>query len=386
MDLDVILPSAILGLAGLVATLVCVSYAACLGLLIHKVMTLPLRRQERARQFLDILSIAVEDGRNPEQVLCEACADGQGSIHLHIHLLAAYVGQGAPLPSALRLVDNILPRPVQALLLSGIATGNLPRILPRARSLLESSNAALDVGLRGFQAILFTTALLGAALSPFLTIVMLPRFFAIMAEFSSTPRSNPIGAFTTYVAQHQFLLPVGFGLSLAILAGAFLFRYASSLVATPGLDLFRLLVPWHRHRVHRNFALLLGASLDAGLPEEHCVVAAAAATGNRAFERRCHQALTELRRGVPLHQAVARLDSNPAFLWRLRTALCTHGLASTALAGWVEELDAKAQNQQRLATQAFCTLVLALQAGLVASFSITIFHSLQGAITYFLDQ
>src|ERR1035438_6124926 len=61
-----------------------VSYA------IYWLLTLPLRRNERARLFLDLLELGLREGRTPEAAVAGAAASRDRSLGVRFHLLAGH--------------------------------------------------------------------------------------------------------------------------------------------------------------------------------------------------------------------------------------------------------------------------------------------------------
>src|SRR5689334_21885299 len=62
--------------------------------LIYFLVTLPMRRAERARIFLDLLELGLLEGRSPEAALTDAAASRDHSLGARFHLLAAYLQKG----------------------------------------------------------------------------------------------------------------------------------------------------------------------------------------------------------------------------------------------------------------------------------------------------
>src|SRR3989442_4947310 len=75
--------------------------------LIYFLLTLPMRRNERARFFLDLLERGLKQGRTPEAVIAEAAASHDRTLGVRFHLLAAYIEQGLRLSQALDRVPRL---------------------------------------------------------------------------------------------------------------------------------------------------------------------------------------------------------------------------------------------------------------------------------------
>src|SRR5580765_3864119 len=79
-------------------------------------LTLPMRRNERARLFLDLLELGLKEGRTPEITLVDAAASRDRSLGVRFHLLAAHIETGLRLGEALDRVPRMLPPQVRAML------------------------------------------------------------------------------------------------------------------------------------------------------------------------------------------------------------------------------------------------------------------------------
>src|SRR5690348_6147551 len=71
---------------------------------IYFLLTLPLRRNERVRLFLDLLELGLKAGRTPETAITEVAASQDRALGVRFHLLAAYLKEGMRLDQGLDLV------------------------------------------------------------------------------------------------------------------------------------------------------------------------------------------------------------------------------------------------------------------------------------------
>lgn len=333
---------------------------------INRLVTLPSRRRANTRQFLQLLELAVADGRSAESVIVDAAATHDPSLPLRLHMVAAYVERGASLASALSLVPGLLPADVLAMVSAGLRHGHLERVLAPASLAVAENDTRGKAGLSAIFINLTLSTALTAAVAAWASIAVFPRFLAILDDM--VPAGYSLPPLVSWVAANFPILLVGVAALVPITLVVVFARSLNPGLRLPGLDLLRLLLPWHRQRAHRSFVALLGLQLDAGAPEEDAVREAAAATGNRWIQSRAQRTVLELRRGVPLDAAVARIDSRPHFAWRLRNALATPGLASTALRSWVLDLHSQADRTEYIAGQAFALVLFAIQALLVGGY------------------
>src|SRR5215831_14377275 len=77
--------------------------------IVYFLVTLPLRRNERARTFLDLLELGLKDGQTPEGAIIRAAASHDRALGVRFHLLAAHLEGGRRLSDALGQVARILP-------------------------------------------------------------------------------------------------------------------------------------------------------------------------------------------------------------------------------------------------------------------------------------
>src|SRR5450830_1650226 len=65
-----------------------------LAWVVYFLFSLPLRRLERARLFLDLMGAALKSGRNLEQTIVAISQTRESSVGVRFHLLAAHLEQG----------------------------------------------------------------------------------------------------------------------------------------------------------------------------------------------------------------------------------------------------------------------------------------------------
>src|SRR2546423_11717970 len=114
-------------LQGLVALALCFLLYVAAGLLpllgavylIYFLLTLPMRRNERARVFLDLLELGLKNGHTPEAAILGAAASRDRSLGVRFHLLAAHLEKGLPLHAALERVPRLVPPQLKAMLQTG---------------------------------------------------------------------------------------------------------------------------------------------------------------------------------------------------------------------------------------------------------------------------
>ena len=83
--------------------------------LIYFLLTLPMRRNERARLFLDLLELGLKEGRTPEAAISSAAASRDRSLGARFRQLAAHLESGMRLSRALEQVPRLLPPQIRAM-------------------------------------------------------------------------------------------------------------------------------------------------------------------------------------------------------------------------------------------------------------------------------
>jgi type II secretory pathway component PulF len=338
---------------------------------------LPLRRNERARIFLDLLELGLREGRTPEASISAAAASRDRSLGVRFQLLAAHLAQGLPLSQALAQVPRLLPPQVTAMLKTGERIGDLRKVLPACRLLLRDSVSSVRGALNYLILLAFAVTPAMIVVPIVIRVAVLPKFmdvFAAMLDNAQLP------AFTRLVFN-------GNGISTAIQLGIAVIIWLAMLAyvggprlhawlhrAFPGTQDWMLArLPWRRKRLQRDFSAMLAVLLDAEVPEPEAVKLAAQSTANLAVVRRGEKVCALLKDGVKLPEAIRALDNSRELHWRLSNALGRGAGFVRALTGWQEALDAKAFQLEQAAAQTTTAVLVLLNGLIVASFMIAVF-------------
>ena len=344
---------------------------------IYFLLTLPMRRNERARLFLDLLELGLREGRTPEAAVTSAAASRDRSLGVRFHLLAAHLEGGLRLSQALEVVPRLLPPQVCAMLSTGDRIGDIRKVLPACRLLLRDSVSYVRSALNYL-------ILLALAISPAMVVVpvvirvrVLPTMKAV---FAGTLEGQSLPAFTRFVfgesnvVMTMQLCLVGFIwlAMLAYLGGPRLHGWLHRVL--PGMqDWLLARLPWRRKRLQRDFSAMLAVLLDAEVPEAEAVTLAAQSTANLAIIGRAQKVRALLQGGVKLPEALGALDSSGELQWRLSNALRRGTGFVRALTGWHEALDAKAFQLEQAAAQITTTVLVLINGVIVASVLIAVF-------------
>src|SRR5690349_19482379 len=92
--------------------------------LAYFLLTLPLRRDERARLFLHLLELGLGAGRSPGHGIADIAASRDRALGARFHLMAAHIEQGLRLDEALAQVPRLLPPQICAMLRTGQRIGD----------------------------------------------------------------------------------------------------------------------------------------------------------------------------------------------------------------------------------------------------------------------
>ncbi|MCX6927624.1 MAG: type II secretion system F family protein, partial [Verrucomicrobia bacterium] len=344
---------------------------------IYFLLTLPLRRNERARMFLDLLELGMREGRTPEAAVVDAAGSRDRTLGVRFHFLAAELEQGLRLSQGLAKVPRLLPPQVCAMLKTGERIGDVRKVLPACRLLLQDSVSYVRGALNYLVLLAFAVTPSVVVVPLMLRIYVLPKFkevFADMTEGQSLP------AFTRLVfGGSNFTMAIQVGIvsvvwlaTLAYIGGPRLRGWISR--ALPGTqDLLATWLPWRRKRLQRDFSAMLAVLLDAEVPEAEAVSLAAESTANMTIIHRAKRVCTRLQDGVKLPEALLTLDGSHELHWRLSNALSRGAGFVRALTGWHEALDAKAFQQEQAAAQVTTTVLVLINGLIVASILIAVF-------------
>ena len=346
--------------------------------LLYFLVGLPLRRQERARFFIDLIETGLAQGRSLENTIVSISRSRDQSVGVRFHLLAAYLESGWKLAPALEKVGSLVPPQVVAMFRVGEEIGEPRRILPACRALLKDAPSQVQSAYNYVVVLAFVLIPVVPALFWMMTAFVIPKYkaiFADMLEGEALP-SFPF-ELAGVLSQIQIVLALLFYIgAILYVGGPRLISWLQAGLSIPSVDGILWRIPWRRKRLQRDFAAMLGTMLDAGIPEERAVHLAAASTANRFFAKRADAVVAQLRQGVKLTEALAPLDESGEFRWRLANAIRSGKDFFVALAGWLEALEARAFQQQQAFAQLVTTGLVLYNGVMVSLFAIFVFHGL----------
>jgi len=127
----------------------------CFSYLLYLLISAGLRRQERARCFLQLLETGFKQGRSFENTIVTLAQSRDQTLGVYFHLLAAYVEQGCRMTEALARVPHFLPPQINAMLQAGEEIREPTRVLAACRSTLQDGVSQSLTGQNTLTAVLF---------------------------------------------------------------------------------------------------------------------------------------------------------------------------------------------------------------------------------------
>lgn len=338
--------------------------------LLHFLLSLPLRRAERARTFLDLVETALCLDEPVGQALISISQSREQSLGVRFHLFVGWLERGLRLHEALAKVPRLLPPGVVAMLKAGQQIGDLRKVLPACRQLLADSVSETRSALNYLVVIAFVV-------SPATVFVFLMTAVVVFPKFIEIASGMGVGEATTirFLTEHRLalvLLQVGLQCFVWSIAFAHIMGpHLRSLL--PGYDRVQWSFPWRRKRMQRDFSAVLATLLDAHMPEATAVPLAAECTANVVFQERARQVSAALQQGRALTDALGTLDDTGEFRWRMCNATHAHGGFLPALSGWHDALNAKAFQQEQAAAHVISTALVLINGAFVATVVIAVF-------------
>src|ERR1035438_7067346 len=107
------------------------------SVMIHFLLSLPMRRRDRALFFLDLVETVLQRGQPLEAAILAAAENHDRAIGVRFYMVAAHIEGGARLGEALEKEPRFLPPQINAMLRAGEKLGDLKRVLPACREVLR---------------------------------------------------------------------------------------------------------------------------------------------------------------------------------------------------------------------------------------------------------
>lgn len=368
----------------IVSCAVALATEAAILYVVYFLVTLPMRRNERVRLFLDLLELGLKEGQTPESAIISAASSNDASLGVRFHLLAAHLQNGMRLSQALEQVPRLLPPQIVAMLETGQRIGNIGKVLPACRKIAGDGTSQVRGALNYVLILGFVVSPAAVVIPLILHVFVIPRFkevFTNMLESSLLPGFTQLILNSTRpILLAQVIVMVGtWFLLFAYIGGPRSYGWCRAFLGgVPDWIHFR--IPWRRRRLQRDFSAMLAILLDAQVPESEAVALAGESTANSVVRNRAQAIDRELARGVKLPDAIRAMDDGGELQWRLSNALRRgRGFLST-LNGWHEALDSKAFQQEQTAAQLTTTALVLFNGLIIASIVIGLFLPLVALI------
>ena len=344
---------------------------------IHYLLTLPMRRAERARLFLDLLEGALNRGQSAEAMIVSVAQSHDRMLGARFHLLAAHIEGGLRLGAALEKVPRFLPPPIAAMLLAGERLGDLRRVLPACREILRERPEAVRSAVHYMLLVALFISPAALAMVSLTAIFVIPRFREVAASFSAPPWPPALFLFghVSWVVGSEIVLLLFLVLITALYLGG-----PRSAGWFSCADRIAWLIPWKRKRLLQTFSAMLAVLLDGGVPEAEAVRLAGECTVNKVSRRRSERVVARLQQGTKLDEAVRDFDDGDEFHWRLANAIHSRGGFLSALRGWHEALNARAFLEEEATAHTVTTGLVIFNGLVVGLITIAMFGLLVGML------
>jgi type II secretory pathway component PulF len=341
--------------------------------LFHFLLSLPMRRAERARTILDLIETALQHSEPIEQALISISNSREQSIGVRFHLFVAWLEKGLRLDEAMAKVPRLLPPAIVAMLQAGQRIGDLRKVLPACRQLLADAISETRSALNYLVVITFVVSPMTIFVFFMTAVMVFPKFKEIAAGMGF---ELPVGM-SLLIEYRLAFVWIQVLLQLGLWFAAFVYVMGPHVRAwLPGYDEVNWRLSWRRKRMQRDFSVMLATLLDAGMPEPDAVTLAASCTANSRFENRATRAVLALKQGRSLSDAMQDMDDSGEFHWRLTNATHSRGGFRAALAGWHDALNAKSFQHEQAAAHLVSTALVLLNGLFVAAVVISVFSFL----------
>ena len=149
------------------------------SVVLHFLLSLPMRRRDRARFFLDLLETVVDRGQPVEAAILSAAEFQDRAIGPRFFMVAAHIESGLRLGGALARVPRFLPPQITAMIRTGEQLGDLKKVLPACREVLRPAPDTVRTTMHYMVGVLLIFAPLAIGLISVLSFFVIPKFSAV---------------------------------------------------------------------------------------------------------------------------------------------------------------------------------------------------------------
>ena len=146
------------------------------SVLLHFLLSMPMRRRDRALFFLDLIETVLDRGQSVEQAILSAAENRDRAIGVGYFMVAAHIEGGARLGEALEKVPTFLPPQVNAMLRAGEKLGDLKKVLPACREVLRIAPDTVRTTMHYMVAILLLFAPIAVFMIFLIMTFVVPKF------------------------------------------------------------------------------------------------------------------------------------------------------------------------------------------------------------------
>jgi type II secretory pathway component PulF len=148
---------------------------------IHFLLSLPMRRRDRALFFLDLVETVLQRGQPLEPAILAAAENHDRAIGVRFYMMAAHIEGGARLGEALEKEPRFLPPQVNAMFRAGEKLGDLKKVLPACREVLRVAPDTVRSTTHYMVAILLIFAPAACVMITLLSTFVIPKFKDVFA-------------------------------------------------------------------------------------------------------------------------------------------------------------------------------------------------------------
>ena len=171
------------------------------SMLIHFLLSLPMRRRDRALFFLDLMETVLQRGQPMEHAILTAAENRDRAIGVDFYIVAAHLEGGCRLGEALEKVPRFLPPQIAAILRAGEKLGDLKSVLPACREVLRIAPDTVRSTMHYMVAILLLFAPIACWMICLLSVWVIPKFKEVAAGMGA-----PVWPLTQFVFANTFWL------------------------------------------------------------------------------------------------------------------------------------------------------------------------------------
>jgi type II secretory pathway component PulF len=146
------------------------------AVLLHFLLSLPMRRRDRGLFFLDLIETALDRGQALEVAILSAAEMRDRAMGVGFYLLAAHIENGSRIGEALDKTPGFLHPQVNAILRAGEKMGNIKKVLPACREVLRVPPDSVRTTMHYMVTILLLFAVVASFMIWFVATFVVPRF------------------------------------------------------------------------------------------------------------------------------------------------------------------------------------------------------------------